>query len=158
MTWILVNDFDETRSASIRDLTRFPELFWLNRYHWVPGSTYAAILLVLGGWPAFVWGFALSTVLLWHGTFAINSLAHVFGSRRYSTQDESRNNFWLALITFGEGWHNNHHAHMQSTRQGFFWWEIDLTYYALRGLSRLGLVWGLREPPLLELDRLRVSV
>ena len=94
-----------------------------------------------------VWGFVVSTVLLWHGTFTINSLAHLFGSRRYATSDDSRNNLWLALLTLGEGWHNNHHHYMRSARQGFFWWEIDVSYYVLRGLAAVGLVWDLREPP-----------
>jgi stearoyl-CoA desaturase (delta-9 desaturase) len=92
-------------------------------------------------------GFFLSTVLLYHGTFAINSLAHVVGRRRYVTGDESRNNWWLALITLGEGWHNNHHHYQSSTRQGFFWWEIDPSYYLLKVLETLGLVWDLRAPP-----------
>ena len=86
----------------------------------------------LGGWWGFVWGFFVSTVLLWHGTFTINSLSHVFGRRRYATTDDSKNNLVLALITMGEGWHNNHHHYQRSTSQGFFWWEIDVTYYVLR--------------------------
>jgi stearoyl-CoA desaturase (delta-9 desaturase) len=86
-------------------------------------------------------------VLLWHATFTINSLAHVWGSRRYETTDTSRNNLWLALLTMGEGWHNNHHHFMGSTRQGFFWWEIDMTYYVLKAMSWVGLVWDIKEPP-----------
>ena len=89
----------------------------------------------------------MSTVLLWHGTFTINSLTHIFGSRRYATTDNSRNNALLAAITLGEGWHNNHHYYQRSTRQGFFWWEVDPTYIILRGMAALGLVWDLREPP-----------
>ena len=89
----------------------------------------------------------MSTVLLWHGTFLINSLAHVVGSRRFETKDASRNNFWLALVTLGEGWHNNHHRHQASCRQGFYWWEIDVTYYVLLLLSKVGLVWDLRGVP-----------
>ena len=91
-----------------------------------------------------VWGFFVSTVVLYHATFTINSLAHRWGKRRYATRDDSRNNFWLALLTFGEGWHNNHHHYPASVRQGFYWWEIDITYYVLRGLSALGLIWDLR--------------
>jgi stearoyl-CoA desaturase (delta-9 desaturase) len=94
-----------------------------------------------------VWGFFVSTVILWHGTFTINSLSHVIGRRRYATTDDSRNNWLLALITLGEGWHNNHHHYQSSCRQGFFWWEVDLTYYGLRALSWVGLVWDVREPP-----------
>jgi stearoyl-CoA desaturase (delta-9 desaturase) len=155
--WILSDAHDETRWELIPDLTRYPELVWLNRFHLVPAVALGAGLALVGGLPAFFWGFALSTVLLWHGTFFINSLAHVWGARRYSTTDDSRNNFWLALITLGEGWHNNHHAYMSATRQGFFWWEIDLSYYALKTLSWLGIVSDLRQPPLalLEARRLR---
>ena len=106
-----------------------------------------ALLLPLffaGGWPAFVWGFVVSTVVLYHGTFTINSLAHLWGSRRFPTKDESRNNLFLALITFGEGWHNNHHWFQHSCRQGIRWWEIDLTWYALKLLSFTGLVRDIR--------------
>ena len=97
------------------------------------------------GFGAFVWGFVLSTVLLFHATFSINSLAHLWGSRRYETRDHSRNNLFLALITLGEGWHNNHHRFMHSCRQGLRWWEIDITYYVLRFLSFLGIATDLRE-------------
>ena len=99
------------------------------------------------GFAGLVWGFCISTTLLWHATYTINSLSHRFGSQRYATGDDSRNNLWLALLTLGEGWHNNHHHFMASARQGFYWWEIDPTYYVLRGLALVGLVWDLREPP-----------
>jgi stearoyl-CoA desaturase (delta-9 desaturase) len=145
--WILSNGSDVVKLDRVRDLARFPELRLVDRFYLVPPIALAAGLLAVGGWPAFLWGFAVSTVLLWHGTFVINSLAHVFGGRRYATTDGSRNSFLLALITFGEGWHNNHHHFQGSVSQGFFWWEIDLTYYALRGLAALGLVWDLRRPP-----------
>ncbi len=101
----------------------------------------------IGGLSGLVWGVAISTTLLWHSTYAINSLAHRWGTRRYATPDTSRNNWFLALLTLGEGWHNNHHRYMASSRQGFFWWEIDITYYLLRGMQRLGLLWDMREPP-----------
>jgi len=94
-----------------------------------------------------IWGFFVSTVVLFHATVTINSLAHRFGRRRYATPDHSRNNLLLALITFGEGWHNNHHHYPASARQGFYWWEVDLTYYALRVLSWLGLIWDLKPVP-----------
>jgi len=99
------------------------------------------------GFDGFLWGYVVSTCFLLHGTFTINSVAHVFGSRRYETTDTSRNNFWLALITMGEGWHNNHHHHMNSANQGFLWWEIDVTYYILKGLEALGLVWDVKKAP-----------
>jgi stearoyl-CoA desaturase (delta-9 desaturase) len=94
-----------------------------------------------------VWGFFISTTLLFHGTSCINSMAHLMGKRRFKTEDDSRNSFILALITLGEGWHNNHHRYMSSTRNGFYWWEIDPTYYALKALSWTGLIWGLKSVP-----------
>jgi stearoyl-CoA desaturase (delta-9 desaturase) len=145
--WIQDPRWDPTPTDQVRDLARFPELRWLNRWHFAAPVALAVGLAVLGGWPAFLWGFAVSTVLLWHSTYTINSLAHRFGSRRFETPDSSRNNWMLALLTMGEGWHNNHHRYMASTRQGFLWWELDATYYVLRGLAALGLVWELREPP-----------
>ena len=99
------------------------------------------------GGQLFIWGFFISTVVLLHGTLFINSLAHVFGSRRFDTGDESRNSLLLALVTLGEGWHNNHHRYMTAARQGFFWWEIDMTYYGLKLLSWTGLIWDLRTVP-----------
>ncbi len=146
--WVLCSKYDETQWEQIQDLAKYPELRWINRYYLLPGILYAMILFIWGGWGAFIWGFAISTVLLWHGTFTINSLSHVFGCRRYATTDTSRNNLFLALITLGEGWHNNHHCYMSSTRQGFFWWEIDVSYYVLRLLSWIGIIGELRAPPL----------
>ncbi len=145
--WILSSKYDATELVRIRDFAKFPELRWLNRYFLVPPATLAVILFLAGGWHALVWGFFVSTVLLWHGSFCVNSVAHVFGWRRYQTGDGSRNSFLIALITCGEGWHNNHHRYMASARQGFFWWEVDFTYYVLKVLSWLGVVWELRRPP-----------
>ena len=122
----------------IRDFARFPELRFLNRFHLLPPFLLAVAIFLIGGLPLLVWGFFVSTVVLWHGTFTINSLSHVFGSRRYKTTDTSRNNFLLALVTCGEGWHNNHHYHQNTANQGWFWWEVDATYYLLRLLSGLG--------------------
>jgi stearoyl-CoA desaturase (delta-9 desaturase) len=154
--WILAREYEPTRWEQIPDLAKYPELRWLNRWHLVPGIAMAAALYALGGFGALAWGFFLSTVLLWHGTFTINSLAHVFGSRRYETTDTSRNNPWLVPVTLGEGWHNNHHAYMSSTRQGFFWWEIDPSYLVLKTLSWAGVTRDLREPPLALLEAKRV--
>ena len=116
---------------------------------WAPG-------LGTNGWQLLVWGFFVSTVVLYHGTFTINSLCHQLGSQRFVTSDNSRNNWLLALVTLGEGWHNNHHHYPGAARQGFYWWEIDLTYYALWLLERLGLVWDLRPVPVKVLERNRV--
>ena len=145
--WILSSDHERTDFAGIRDFARYPELRWLNRHFLVPPLLLAVGLFLAGGWWALLWGFLVSTTLLWHGTFLVNSLAHCVGWRRYDTRDDSRNNLAIALLTMGEGWHNNHHHFMTSARQGFFWWEIDLTYYVLLGCARLGLVRELRKPP-----------
>jgi stearoyl-CoA desaturase (delta-9 desaturase) len=152
--WILAPDYEGTDFERIADMAKYPELRWLNRYYLVPPIALAVVLFLIGGATWLVWGFFISTTLLWHATFTINSLAHVWGSRRYETTDGSRNNVWLALLTMGEGWHNNHHRYMNSARQGFFWWEIDASYYVLAALSWLGIVWDLHQPPkkLLESD------
>jgi stearoyl-CoA desaturase (delta-9 desaturase) len=150
--WLFDRKNDPTHWHVIRDWTKYPELVWMNRWHWVPGivlgaSCWGFSQLVTGnGWGGLV-AFLISTVVLYHGTFLINSLAHVFGSRRYETTDDSRNNVVLALLTGGEGWHNNHHHYQRSCSQGFFWWEIDISYYTLKALSWVGLVWDLRQPP-----------
>jgi stearoyl-CoA desaturase (delta-9 desaturase) len=133
--------------SSVPDLTRFPELVWLDRFHLVPAILLAVGCFLLGGWQMLVVGFFWSTVVLYHGVFFINSLAHVVGSQRYLTGDDSRNNWWLALITLGEGWHNNHHHYQSATAQGWRWYEIDISYYVLKAMSWVGLVWDLRAPP-----------
>ncbi len=145
--WILCKHYEKTDWQRIQDFAKYPEIRWLNRWHLLPPIGIAVLLYALGGWHAMLWGGFMSTVLLWHGTFTINSLSHLFGTRRYKTTDTSRNNFWLALLTMGEGWHNNHHHYMSSANQGFFWWEIDMSYYVLKVLSWLGIVWDLRKPP-----------
>lgn len=145
--WLFSRKYVETDHARVRDLEKFPELVWLDKWWWIPPTALGVSLFAVGGWYALVWGFFVSTTLLWHGTFTINSLTHMFGSRRYPTTDNSRNNLILALVTMGEGWHNNHHYYQRSTRQGFFWWEIDVTYYVLRALAALGLVWDMHPPP-----------
>ncbi len=145
--WILDTRWEETELERIRDFAKFPELVWLNRWHFVPPLALAALCFALAGLPGVIWGYVISTVALWHATYSINSLAHRWGTRPFPTEDTSRNNFVLALLTLGEGWHNNHHWYMTSARQGFRWWEVDITYYALRALALCGVVWDLREPP-----------
>jgi len=144
--WILSTETEETDYSRISDLARYPELRWLNNWHLVPPVALAVGLWLVGSWPALVWGFFVSTTLLWHGTFTINSLSHIWGKRRYATTDDSKNNPVLAIVTMGEGWHNNHHYYPRSVRQGFHWWQIDMTYYVLRALSAVGLVWDLNVP------------
>ena len=158
--WFLSREAFATLDKRVGDLARFPELRWLDRYDVAVPALLGVALYGAGAWlerahPAlatsgmqlFVWGFCISPVALYHATFTINSLAHRFGSRRYATRDDSRNNWWLALLTFGEGWHNNHHHFPVSARQGFYWWEIDLSYYGLRALAALGVIWDLRQVP-----------
>lgn len=145
--WFMNRSNFGTRSELIQDLTRYPELRWLDRFDIVPPIALAVLLYVFGGAQLLIWGFFISTVLLHHVTFTVNSLAHRFGRRRYATSDDSRNNWWIALLTFGEGWHNNHHHFPGSVRQGFYWWEIDLTYYLLRAMAACGLVWDLKPVP-----------
>ena len=145
--WIFVPRNDVTEYAIVRDLVRYKELVWLNRQPYTPAAVLAVATWLIAGWPGLVIGFCWSTVVLWHATFCINSLAHVVGRQRYVTGDQSRNNWLLALMTMGEGWHNNHHAYQASVRQGFRWWEYDPTYYILRLLSWFGIVWDLHLPP-----------
>ncbi|MEO8026198.1 MAG: fatty acid desaturase [Bryobacteraceae bacterium] len=146
--WVLSNEHDEYDPKAIADFAKFPELRWLDKWHWVPTVIYAAAVLAIGGWPAFFWGYVLSTVLLYHGTFAINSISHLWGSKRFPTGDESRNNFVLAIVTLGEGWHNNHHFSVGSCRQGFLWWEIDITYAVIKAMSWLRIARDIRPPRL----------
>jgi stearoyl-CoA desaturase (delta-9 desaturase) len=147
MGWIITSEHDQTDHEKIRDFSMYPELRWLNTWHLVPPIALAVVLFLIGGWHALLWGFFVSTTLLWHGTFTINSLSHLFGKRRYPTTDDSRNNWILALVTMGEGWHNNHHFHASSANQGFRWYEIDLTYYGLKALEAVGLIWDVRKAP-----------
>lgn len=160
MLWFLRKGNFCTMQSRVRDWMKFPELRWLERFDWAPFLLFAAGCLALGnyletsrpelqvtGMSLLVWGFLISTVLLWHGTYTINSFAHRFGSRRFATVDDSRNNFLLALLTLGEGWHNNHHRYPNSTRQGFYWWEIDISYYLIRLLCMFGIVDNLKPVP-----------
>lgn len=154
--WILCDKYSETRYDRITDFAAYPELRWLNRHDWIGPWVLGIATTLLFGWRGLFVGFFLSTILLWHATFLVNSLAHVFGRRRYATHDSSRNSALIALLTNGEGWHNNHHYLQTSARQGFFWWEPDLTYYVLLLLRALGVVHDLKMPARGLLDRNRV--
>ncbi len=166
MGWFLTSDGFRTDWKRIPDLARFRELCWLDRFDILVPVVLGVAVFGLGvllqhvapglhtnGWQMLIWGFFISTVVLFHATVTINSLAHRFGTRRYDTPDDSRNNAWLALITFGEGWHNNHHFYPGAARQGFRWWELDLTYYGLCLLRACGLISQLRPVPARVLDR-----
>jgi len=154
--WILSTKYKETGPDDIRDFARYPELRFLDRSCWIGPWLLAVACLAIGGWGGLVIGFFLSTVLLWHGTFLVNSMAHIVGRRRYATPDTSRNSLFVALVTGGEGWHNNHHYLPSSIRQGFRWWEIDPTWYALRALAAVHVVTDLKNPPARLLDQARV--
>ncbi len=147
MMWLAESGSEDTRDERVRDLARFPELVWLNKYWPVPPTLLGVGVFLAFGWSGLLLGFCVSTVLVWHATFLVNSLAHMIGKRRFATTDTSRNNWLIALFTLGEGWHNNHHHFMGSARQGFYWWEIDVTYYVLRVLAWLGVVWDIRPVP-----------
>jgi stearoyl-CoA desaturase (Delta-9 desaturase) len=158
--WFLSKRHFTPDHSRVRDLLRYPELKLLDRYDilaplalaaglWLTGAALARWAPQLGtnGWQLLVWGFFISTVVCYHATYTINSLCHRFGKRRFATNDDSRNNLWLALLTFGEGWHNNHHHYPVSARQGFYWWEMDLTFYGLKLLQILGVIWDLKPVP-----------
>src|SRR5579864_7728957 len=145
--WIFTRKHHTTDLSKVGDFTRYRERLWLHRFEIMPAVCLGTLCFLIGGWSGLVVGFCWSTVLVYHATFCINSLAHVRGRKRYVTGDDSRNNWFLALFTMGEGWHNNHHACQSSVRQGFKWWEYDLTYYVLKLLSWIRVVWDLKTPP-----------
>lgn len=158
--WITSKRNFPTDYSKVKDLTKYPELVWLNRFDIVVPVLFALGLFGLGAlletvapslgtsaWQLLVWGFFISTTALFHGTASINSFTHLWGKRRFNTTDDSRNSFILAIVCLGEGWHNNHHRYQSSTRNGFYWWEIDPTYYGLKALSLTGFIWGLKAVP-----------
>lgn len=160
MGWFMCREHFVADMSRVQDLLQYPELRWLDRFDVVVPSILGSAIFSLGmllahaapslgtnGWQLLVWGFFISTVAVYHGTYTINSVCHVFGSQRYRTADASRNNAWLAIVTLGEGWHNNHHHYPASARQGFYWWEFDFTFYVLKGMSAVGLIWSLKEVP-----------
>jgi stearoyl-CoA desaturase (delta-9 desaturase) len=154
--WILSRRYKDSDEGAIRDFAAFPELRLVDKFHWVGPWILGLVCLLVGGWGGLIIGFFLSTVLLWHGTFIVNSLAHVFGRRRFATPDTSRNSLFIALVTGGEGWHNNHHYLPASARQGLMWWEVDTTWYALRALAAVHVISDLKRPPARLLTQSRV--
>lgn len=158
--WVLSDKYLHADLDYVKDLVKYPEIRFIDRWHLIAPFILAVAVFLFGAfletnypglntsrWQMLVVGFCLSTVLLYHGTFVINSLCHIIGKRRFETTDQSKNSLLMALITLGEGWHNNHHRYPGSEKQGFYWWEIDISHYILTGLSWLGLVWNLRTPP-----------
>jgi stearoyl-CoA desaturase (delta-9 desaturase) len=158
--WVMKRELYQTDFSRVKDFAKYPELVWLNKHPYAPAFALAVLLFAIGaginalkpnggvsGGQFLFYGFFLSTVAVYHVTFCINSVAHMYGRRRYEVEDDSRNNGWLGLLAMGEGWHNNHHRYAVCARQGFRWWEIDLSYAILRVLQWFGLVWDIREPP-----------
>ena len=158
--WLLCPHYRPTNYRLVPDLVKYRELRLINRFYMLPPLALAVCVWILGamlqryypaartsGWQMLVWGFFISTVLVYHAIFAVNSLTHIIGRRRFRTKDESRNSLLVALLTFGEGWHNNNHHYPASERQGFYWWEVDISHYVLRVLCWLRIVWDLQSPP-----------
>ena len=137
----------EPNNPVVRDFSKAPEIAWLDKYFTVPPLVLAVTLYLVGGLPVVIWGFCVPTMTLAHATFAINSINHLFGSRRFETRDESRNNVVTAFFAAGEGWHNNHHRYQRAARNGFYWWEFDPTWYVIRAMAALGLVWNVQAVP-----------
>jgi len=133
--------------SNMKDFTKYPELVLLDKFYTLPAIFLGAVIYYYLGASALVWGYLVSLIFNYHGTFFINSLCHMIGTRRFKTSDDSRNNLFLSLVTMGEGWHNNHHFYQQSSRQGMYWWEIDMTYWVLKMMSYVGLVWDLKVHP-----------
>ncbi len=137
----------EASNPVMRDFSKAPEILWLNQWFFVPPLMLASAMYLIGGMPWLVWGFCLPTTTLAHATFAINTVNHMFGSRRFDTIDESRNNAFTAFFAVGEGWHNNHHRYQRAARNGFYWWEFDPTWYVIRLMQMTGLVWDVQLVP-----------
>jgi stearoyl-CoA desaturase (delta-9 desaturase) len=148
--WFLNDAKNDTLEASnpvVRDFSKAPEILWLDRLNFVPPALLAAVMYAVGGLPALIWGFCLPTMTLAHATFAINTVNHLYGSRRFDTLDDSRNNPITAVLAVGEGWHNNHHRYQRAARNGFYWWEFDPTWYAIRIMQAIGLAWDVQPVP-----------
>ena len=158
--WIMSPSNVPTKEEYVGDLKRFPELIFLDKYHYLASFSMAVSLFALGEYMALnhsqygtngiellMWGFFVSTVILYHATFTVNSVCHVIGYRTYDTKDGSVNNWLVAILTLGEGWHNNHHAFPNSERQGHKWYQIDICHYILWSLSKIGIVWDIRDVP-----------
>jgi len=141
------NDKLESNNPVIRDFSKVPEIAFIEKYYFIPPLSLAIAMFAIGGFPLLIWGFCLPTMTLAHATFAINTVNHMFGSRRFETVDESRNNPVTAFFAVGEGWHNNHHRYQRAARNGFYWWEFDPTWYVIRAMKAVGLAWDVQPVP-----------
>ena len=148
MGWILWGTAQNHDAATIAhyapDLVKDRYYRWLNNYYYVPLLIVGIGLFIFGGWGVVLWGVFLRTTVALHATWLVNSATHLWGEQRFKTDDDSRNSWWVALLTFGEGWHNNHHAHPTSARHGLHWYEIDLNWLGIRALQLLGLAHSIK--------------
>lgn len=160
MGWIITGRVMHNHSDAllpyIPDLRKDKFHTFISKWHWLPLTIVGFILLAIGGWKFVMWGVFLRTVVGLHCTWLVNSATHMWGRRRFLTKDTSKNSFWVAVLTFGEGWHNNHHAHPQSARHGLTWYEVDMNWYAISVLKMLGLVWDVKAPRLEALEQKRI--
>jgi fatty-acid desaturase len=152
MGWILTGRAMHNKSTAllpyVPDLRKDKFHVWISEWHWVPMTVLGLAVLALGGWQYLMWGIFFRTTVGLHATWLVNSATHMWGSQRFLTGDDSTNSFWVAILTFGEGWHNNHHAHPQSARHGLAWYEVDLNWYGISALRMLGLAWDIKLPKL----------
>jgi stearoyl-CoA desaturase (delta-9 desaturase) len=155
--WSFTARAQTTDMDSVKDLSVFPELGWLSRNWAVPHLALVGVLFLCGGLRAVEWGFMVSSVLVWQVSFGVNSFAHLIGRRRFATPDTSRNSLILAIVSLGDGWHNNHHHYPGSMRAGFYWWEVDFTAYLIRALGWFGLVWNIHPVPARILERVAIG-
>jgi stearoyl-CoA desaturase (delta-9 desaturase) len=159
MGWIIFGEAKHNDTAKMAkyapDLAKIPFYVWLNNYHWLPIIVLSAILYAFGGLQLVLWATCLRVVLGLHATWLVNSATHMFGTRRFETRDDSRNSWWVAILTFGEGWHNNHHAHPTSARHGLAWYEFDLTWIQIWVLKQLGIARGVKVAELPEREEVR---
>jgi fatty-acid desaturase len=162
MGWILTGQTMHSDAAAllpyVPDLRKDKFHVWISRWHWVPITVLGAVLLVVGGWPFLLWGIFFRTILGLHSTWLVNSATHMWGKQRFPTNDSSRNSFWVALLTFGEGWHNNHHAHPQAARHGLTWYELDVNWYGISALRMLGLARDIKVQKLIHAEDHAVAV
>lgn len=145
--WLFSNDLMTPDHGSVRDLTKYPELIWLDRLWMIPGILLAAACYAIEGLPGLVYGYCLAIVFVFQVTFAVNSIGHLFGPQRFETGEGSRNNFVLGILAMGDGWHNNHHRAPYSARHGFAWYEFDMAYLTIRAMRLIGLAWDVKQPP-----------
>jgi stearoyl-CoA desaturase (delta-9 desaturase) len=150
MGWILMGQAMHQSTTELApyvpDLRKDKFHVWLSKWHWIPLTTLGIVILATMGWQAVLWGIFLRTTIGLHATWLVNSATHLWGTQRFNTGDDSTNNFLIALLTFGEGWHNNHHAHPNSARHGLRWYQVDMNWYGIQTLRLFGLAKNIKLP------------